>query len=597
MRTCKVNIMKNFIFYLLAFTFISFNGISYAQESSVDATGTVQFSEMQPPQRLALYQEQINQGDPVAANKYLRDHEVQSSLPNPSLKLQAEALKDLKNLLNMDWNNGNFNSLNKALMNRIGKDNVLSKSDVGPQPEKLLIWIDRFMPNMRAEKKLIAAKAIRQWEVVFGTTTVEKTVNWDGATFKVSIDAWRNNFSLQQRNSVIDKLVYNSAFAGQEDASLIYYSESGKEYALTSIAISSEVKKAINSGSLSSDQVNALRNARSTSEMTYLLGMYFDKNASQGAAVDEGSRQFVNSQRGSRPDEIFNDGQQRTLLGAMLTGAVSSEIKGTKAGDKVLDGGLKINVEPIKSYSQVNSDGSITLDSETIQQYMRLKGYTASSVLTNKAQLTEIAKYMSPTVVYQAAKRNQESWAKRNNVYKTDTQEDEIDAMSLEALYMYEKMSKDNAFYDIFTGISGYSNYAAKRVNNVTNFSRGQKKFADSVRVANADLPSLSSVTANTSYVVAKELERRAAMSAEERESLDAYLTYSDVKTMTPSEILSAVREIEDGALAKLQEDFAENAYLVYYKSSVREINRDYKAFVASLSTPSNSTACVVPAL
>jgi hypothetical protein len=125
----------------------------------------------------------------------------------------------------------------------------------------------------------------------------------------------------------------------------------------------------------------------------------------------------------------------------------------------------------------------VVLDSETIQQYMRIKGYTASSVMGNQEQLSEIAKYMSPAVVYEAAHKSQADWAASRGVYMPRTQENEIEAMALEGLFTTEKMRKDPEFGRIMTSSRDFSTYASKRLDVGTEFEmNGSKKFANTVR-------------------------------------------------------------------------------------------------------------------
>jgi len=212
-----------------------------------------------------------------------------------------------------------------------------------------------------------------------------------------------------------------------------------------------------------------------------------------------------------------------------------------------------------------------------------MKGYTVNSVLTNKTQLSEVAKYMSPMVVYEASHRSQNAWAAKAGIYKAHTQEDEIDAMASEALYMNEKTRSDASFSKLFEEARDYSHYADKRVNNARNYAQGGKIFSDGVRMTYADLPSLGSASANTLTAVNRELERRAAMSAGDREGMFTDITYSDLRDMTPTEISGAVGEIEEGALVRLRADLSNTgSYRLYYKTSLAKTRSDYQSLSAS---------------
>ena len=104
---------------------------------------------------------------------------------------KATALQDLKELLSMKWTEEGANQLNQSLTIRLDVDSPLVKVGVGPAPEKLQDWIARFYPGCSAEKKAAVKKAIRHWDVIFGTSTDRATVTWDQAgTMVVAKDAW-----------------------------------------------------------------------------------------------------------------------------------------------------------------------------------------------------------------------------------------------------------------------------------------------------------------------------------------------------------------------------------------------------------------------
>ena len=69
----------------------------------------------------------------------------------------------------MPWDDAKANQLSQSLSIRIDTDRPLPKMGIGPEPEKLLAWLARYQPSYPAAKKIVVKKAIRQWEVVFGT--------------------------------------------------------------------------------------------------------------------------------------------------------------------------------------------------------------------------------------------------------------------------------------------------------------------------------------------------------------------------------------------------------------------------------------------
>ena len=579
------------ILLLAAALSVPFAGQLYAQQpAGAQQNVRIDYTVVEPS--LAVYAEGINAGDPAAARKFLEDNGAISRAENingSTLKIQALALKDLEALMNQDWKAEQHNTLYKALVNRIGKDKVLTLSGVGPQPEKLLPWLQKYIARYSNPEKgaagLYAVKqAIREWVTVFGQNE-SRGFEWDGVPLNITKAQW-SNMSLIERNATLKKIGMHMARLG--DYSYLAYSEETTEAISVQREQAIRIKSAMESDLLTPQQKQELANARTLSDQAYMLNKFFDGT---NVKHSDDLRLGINSSRASTPDETFS-ASNRQLMASMLGSSISAELKGTTAGQRVLDGGLKIDIGYCdKGYSELRADGTIVLDEETIQQYMRLKGYTAASVMSDKKQLAEIAKYMSPAVVYEAAHRDQAKWAKKNRAYKPHTQEDEIDAMSQEALYTAEKMQKDESFSGIFTSVEKYSKYAAKRVENASTYTQGKKMFADNVRMGCQELPSLSSAEANTINGINEELARRAKLTAEQRAEEYTFITYDEAVIMTPDQILSAVRDIEEGALVKLLNSLKDNSYETYNRNSVAQTRTSYNNMMAAAGKKTERTS------
>lgn len=579
------------ILLLAAALSVPFAGQLYAQQpAGAQQNVRIDYTVVEPS--LAVYAEGINSGDPAAARKFLEDNGAISRAENingSTLKIQALALNDLEALMNQDWKAEQHNTLYKAMVNRIGKDKVLALSGVGPQPEKLLPWLQKYIARYSDPEKgaagLYAVKqAIREWVTVFGQSE-SRGFEWDGVPLNITKAQW-SNMSLIERNATLKKIGMHMARLG--DYSYLAYSEETTEAISVQREQAIRIKSAMESDLLTPQQKQELANARTLSDQAYMLNKFFDGT---NVKHSDDLRLGINSSRASTPDETFS-ASNRQLMASMLGSSISAELKGTPAGQRVLDGGLKIDIGYCdKGYSELRADGTIVLDEETIQQYMRLKGYTAASVMSDKKQLAEIAKYMSPAVVYEAAHRDQAKWAKKNRAYKPHTQEDEIDAMSQEALYTAEKMQKDESFSGIFTSVEKYSRYAAKRVENASTYTQGKKMFADNVRMGCQELPSLSSAEANTINGINEELARRAKLTAEQRAEEYTFITYDEAVTMTPDQILSAVRDIEEGALVKLLNSLKDNSYETYNRNSVAQTRTSYNNMMAAAGKKTERTS------
>ncbi len=534
--------------------------------------------EGEPAERLAAYEAAVSSGDPAAAVAFLGDgeaRELAAAEParNAALLGKAEALKDLRDLLALPWDEKKVNQLNRSLTIRIDSDRPLARLGIGPEPEKLLVWLDKFQPSYPKSRRAIVTKAIRQWEVVFGTMTTTRQLSWgqakviNGEGVNVTREDWEA-MPLRGRNAVIEQLM------GLDPRFLIYNDErlaAAKDEAAVGIALQ-QIK---DSGALSNTQVARL-GSLPFGEQIYLLGHMFDNS---DIKVDPALKARINSARSSLPQETLG-ARDRALLGDMLNTAVARELKGTRAGDTALaafPGGLKIVLAPVSgSYSRYDpGSGAITLDSETVQQYMRLKGYTVNSVLTNPAQLAEIAKYMSPVVVYEAAHKSQIDWAAAKGIYLPRTQENEIEAMSLEGLYTVEKLQKDASFRTVFEDTKEFSVYSSKRVQIATEYkSQRTKGFANTVRQRYfSGLPSLDAAASQVLGAVTNELERRAGMTVAEVAAMDASgFNLQETMQMSPEELAGEVRGIQTSVLAKIQSDLLNlGVYRSRYSASERQ--------------------------
>ncbi|MGD9642696.1 MAG: hypothetical protein AB7V08_08160 [Elusimicrobiales bacterium] len=545
-------------------------------------------------ERLAAYEVSIASADPVAAVAYLRDgeaRELAEADPRKAAALlgKAEALKDLKDLMAMRWEAARVNQLNQALSIRLDIGKPLVRLGLGPEPEKLLTWLKNYAPSYNEEKTAVVKKAIRQWEVIFGTMTDTRSMSWGQANMgagrgvTVTKAAWEA-MVLRERNAVIENIT-------AQDPQFLVYNDERLAAARQNSTLNMDVRTFINSGALTPDQRSQL-SGKSFNDQLYLLGNMFDNS---NVAVDPALRSRVDAARSSLPQEVLPS-EQRQVLGTMLNTAVARELAGTQAGDRALaafPGGLRITVAPVDGgYSRYDAaTGSVVLDSETIQQYMRIKGYTASSVMGNQAQLSEIAKYMSPAVVYEAAHKSQADWAASRGVYMPRTQENEIEAMSLEGLFTTEKLGSDSAFRTIMDESRDFSAYASKRVEIATEYKGARSKgFATTVRQRYyAGLPSLDAAAGQVLGAVSDELERRDTMSAADRAAIDATgLNLAETMEMSPDELASSVAEIQTPVLVKIQGDLTRmGVYRSRYSASERSGRKSLKSLEAGETTGS----------
>ncbi|MBI4801723.1 MAG: hypothetical protein HY796_04270, partial [Elusimicrobia bacterium] len=527
---------------------------------------------------LKNYEAAISSADPVAAKKFLEDGTLADKLriiePEQAATLiaKAQAITDLQQLLDRTWRAGQDMELSRALALRIDFNRPLEKVGIGPAPEPLLAWMAKYK-KYSAAKTLTVKKAIREFETVFGTAAVAGKAQWEAATIRE-----RNVLLSEKAAQLLENLINNEtktdkAFQDKlKNAEIFRYLDpAGKarfERYLNQLA-TVELAKA----RLSAPQADKIKN-RPIEQQMYLLGGLFDNSKDRGAVSIE---RKVDAGRQSRPGETLSF-QNNQLLAGMLRTSLQSEVKGTAAGNKILkfyNSGAKLDVA-IEScrgcYAKYEPDnGKIILDSEMIQQYMRINNITAETLLKNKTQLAALTKYVSPMFVHEATHQMQHDWADKARIYKPYVQEDEIESASMEALYTTEKMKKDKKFKDLFLKMEKTTAYAQKRIETMDRFNEGSVKFDKTVRqVYYYGIPSFDAASSQILSAISAELERRKALSAADRAALDAGGTgLKDAMGMTVTELTGSVADIKTDALRKIQDDLLHKAvYTGHYENA-----------------------------
>lgn len=530
--------------------------------------------------RMNAYETAIASANPVEARNFLRERALLEKIRAVDMDRaavlisRAEAIKDLNDLFRQRWNEADANRLSEALQIRIDVNKPLSEVGVGPEPEKLLTWLRTYHPDFNPGLEATVEKAIRKWEVVFGTRSVAMTMNWGQARgVRLERGDWRN-WTIRERNAVMDRVSRAPGFEGFSDTVVAARRDVQD--------LQNAVDAARDSGALTPEQLAAL-DGKSLGEQAYLLGNFFDG----GAAVPADIQARINSARASLPSEVLTS-EQRALLGDMLETSVLREVKGTAAGDRVAEfyskkARLNITVAPCGGCDARYdaAAGAIIMDSETVQQFLRLRGYNAESLMRDPAQLAELTRYLSPVIVRESSHHMQASWAAQQGLYLPNTQEAEIEASTLEATYTLEKLGGDAAFKSLFTDLRGSSSYAQKRLDISTTFGEnGSRKFASVMRqMYYASTPSLVAASSQVLSAVNTELTRRAGLPADERAELDAFgLPLADALQMQSDELAGSVRDIKTDALLEIRSDLADlGRYTAHYRAET-EWGRSAKA-------------------
>ena len=583
--------------------------------------------------RLDGFETKINSADPAAARGLLADPVLLEKLSplDPArasaLKAKASAITDYEKLLDQSWAPDQERNLSAALALRLGSDGALVKVNLAPEPEKTLAWAAA-NKSYPADKTELLKKAVKNWDKIFdgcaftpkydhGTLQSWQVSTATGAYFmevgrsdlifkqsEAEMKAFWATLGLKERNdflaakaaSVLSYFVNSSTRTDAGFQARVaglpafnYMDPSGKgrlDRYLAQMQATEAVKL-----KLPAAQLASLKDQPVEQQM-YLLGSFFDNSKIRGA-VD--MRPGVDALRPSRPGETIS-AQNNALLSGMLKNSLVTEVKGTSPGDKVAAfyaGGAKLDVA-IEScqgcYAKYEpSTGRIVMDSELIQQYMRVNNLNTEDLLKNKAKLAELSKYLSPVFTHEATHQMQHSWADKAGVYKPYTQEDEAEANAMEALLMAQKRDSDPKFKALFMRMDDTSSYARQRVELSKRFESDQKNFGEMVgQQYYPGVPSFEAASSQILAVVSGELERRNGLGAAELAELEKTgTTFSEARQMTAQELAGSVGGLNTSALEKIQGDLLhKNLYTDRYAGAQDWASSMLRGGAASKKSP-----------
>lgn len=288
------------------------------------------------------------------------------------------------------------------------------------------------------------------------------------------------------------------------------------------------------------------------------LGRMFDKKEATAGKVQERS---LDANRPSRPDENLS-AQNNELITGMLRSSLVSEVRGTSPGDKIAafyGSGAKLNLA-IETCQGCHakyepSSGRIVIDSELVQQYLRANNMTADQLVKSKEGMAGLTKYVSPIFVHEATHQMQHAWADKADIYKPYSQEDEIEALSMEGLYTSQKRKADGRYASMFRTMAKSSPYASQRVEVSKKFEGNQEDFGSFARQQYYyGVPSFAASSSTVLSAVSGELERRRTLPAAEVAEINEFgKNFEEIRKMSAQEIADSVTDIKTAALTRLQ--------------------------------------------
>lgn len=579
-----------------------FLSLAFAWAGSAAAQGLTP----QETARVAAFEAGLSSASPVAARAVTADKELMAKLAQleperaAALKAKAAALADFEAQLDKNWAPDQARNLSSALAIRLTREGPLAKLGLAPEPEKALAWAAR-NKTYSADKTRFLGKALKNWDIVFGGMAFNpKMQNYGGSSYLVGwairtssgsyfLDLNRNDvlfqgteaemktywegMTLKERNDFLaakaSSLLTGAFVDGstRTDATFQnfvagfstfeYLDASGKgrlDRYLSQMKASEEVK-----ARLSASQMGSLKDKPIDQQMLLLGSMFDKKEAATGVMAERN----LDANRPSRPGETLS-AQNNELITGMLRTSLPGEIKGSAPGDKIAAfyaGGAKLDIA-IESCQGCHakydpSNGRIVIDSELVQQYLRANNISADQLVKDKNAVAGLTKYVSPIFVHEATHQMQHDWAAKAGVYKPYTQEDEIEALEMEALHTSQKKSSDPRFRYIFVTMGKSSPYAQQRVEVSKRFEANQKEFGDFVRDQYYyGVPSFAAASSQVLTAVSGELDRRKTMSPAEIDDVEAYgKDIAAARKMSAQEIVDSVGDIKAEALRQLRKD------------------------------------------
>ncbi len=498
--------------------------------------------------RLESCEAAIAELNPIIAADCLNETWILSKLaeqdPDRALKFiqEANTLKDLLDLLNMHTG---ASELRTALAIRLEPGGPAVKLGLGPESDKFLNWVRKYKP----EKFALVQKAMRTWDALGKD---EKAWLKTGG---YNTNSW-NRLSLGDRNRVLSQFARDEArklLAIHKVTSRTALSKMrSRFYALyydlddvtkskvsrhitqleTMLAIREQTpeKLAKNQEELQNFQTE-LENIKDlpVSEQLGRLNEFFDNTP---ALKDSSLATTLDSQRESAPNEKFTD-KDRQTASALLQTAMLKEITGTRTGDRLTgffrkkENTLSLKIAPTPAaYALFNpSTGDIIFSEDTVQEWMRTNGYTTKDLMTKKEPIERLARFLSPFFVHEATHQQQNAWIKSKHLMDPYPHDDEVEAMSVEALYVIEKMKKDPAFVKMFSSGGMFSSYLRAEAIKGKRFLEDPREFRRVIRSAYyPDRPSFeaaASMFTASSEVITRELNRRQSLSEKEQARLE----------------------------------------------------------------------------
>lgn len=156
---------------------------------------------------------------------------------------------------------------------------------------------------------------------------------------------------------------------------------------------------------------------------------------------------------------------------------------------------------------------------------MRVNSCTTADLMTKSGPVKQLAKFFAPVFVHETVHKEQAAWLDSKKFPAVFPQEDEVEAMSVEALYLIEKTKKDPEFTKMLSSGGPFSPYLKSEAGLEEKFRKDPREFRRSVKCEYYPYRESFEATVSkillTTDLISYELQRRKNLSKEELAQLE----------------------------------------------------------------------------
>ncbi|MFA6577801.1 MAG: hypothetical protein WCU88_01870 [Elusimicrobiota bacterium] len=414
-----------------------------------------------------MYEQALAEQDPDVAQRCIADERMSRLLERDpaaaaGILEKAYALRDL----GVFMDGASKRELLTGLLQRFGEDSLLRGLGMDFKEETVLGWVARYRPH-----RLKAVRfAIKTWDELspeqkrWFSEDGQRESSWKTLPIDArNLEGWAHSEAKKWKSEPIPKTLeqwagyrtrYRRIFEMQpysENVALSKHLRAARAVLRARLAL-----EHAGSGKQGAAFAGILAGLEQMSKEAPSKQLAYLAQALSGVPDEALPRKVFESvamERAPRPEERLWRNIRHDLARG-LKAALWRELAGTAEGERVLrfyaHRGLDLEIDylagALAEFRPMNKN--IVLDSDMIERWIRLKGLTAQALLKDDKTLRSLARYLAPFFVHEAAHHRQSVFMELRGLADEYPQEQEIDAVFCEALFILEKSERDPSFED-----------------------------------------------------------------------------------------------------------------------------------------------------